>query len=360
MATTDKTLSMGPSLVMNEKDATPQSEMVAPSYNSALFSNENPTIDGSSNPAKTPFLQPVSDWHPSPSSELTQDQKSKYETVLSAAIHWTEIPSSTAHGSLPSVLDDNERLWLSRECILRYLRASKWVVPTAITRLQATLIWRREYGVEAHTADYISEENETGKQVLLGFDYQGRPCLYLNPHKQNTKRSDKQIQHLVFMLERCIDLMPPGQETLALLVNFKESRSGENASIGQGRQTISILQNHYPERLGRALVQNVPWLVRGFFTAIGPFIDPQTKEKLKFDENLRQLVPPQQLIKAYSGDVEFQYEHEIYWPALNALAETRRKEMFARWEKVGKRLGESESYLKGDPNAIPIASDPVK
>lgn len=345
---------MGEPPVMDEK-----ARMGPPPYQSAMFSDKNSTIDGSSNPAKTPFLQPFPDSHPYPTPALTQEQESKYEIVYSAVTQWAEIPCSSVHGSSQMALNDNERLWLSRECLLRFLRASKWVVATAIARIQATLVWRREYGVESHTADYISEENETGKQVLLGFDYQGRPCLYLNPHKQNTKRSDKQIQHLVFMLERCIDLMPPGQETLALLVNFKESRSGENASIGQGRQTISILQNHYPERLGRALVMNVPWLIRGFFTAIGPFIDPQTKEKLKFDEDLRKLIPPQQLIKAYNGDVDFQYEHEIYWPALNTLAETRRKEMNARWEAAGERIGESESYLKGDPDAKPIPSNAV-
>ena len=155
------------------------------------------------------------------------------------------------------------------------------------------------------------------------------------------------MQHLVFMLERCIDLMPPGQETLALLVNFKESRKGENASIGQGRQTISILQNHYPERLGKAMVQDVPWLLWGFFKAIGPFIDPATKDKMKFDENLRGFVPPEQLIKNYGGDVDFEYVHEKYWPAFITLAETRRNETIERWERRGKRIGESEAYLKG-------------
>jgi hypothetical protein len=58
------------------------------------------------------------------------------------------------------------------------------------------------------------------------------------------------------MLERVIDLMGPDQETLALLVNFKETKSGQNATIGQAKQTLDILQNHYPERLGRALVIN--------------------------------------------------------------------------------------------------------
>jgi hypothetical protein len=145
---------------------------------------------------------------------------------------------------------------LTRECLLRYLRASKWNVTDAINRLLTTLTWRREYGLEKFTSEYISVENETGKQTILGFDNDGRPCLYLSPARQNTSHSDRQIHHLVFMLERVIDLMVPDQESLALLINFNETRSGQNATIGQGRQTLNILQNHYPERLGRALVTN--------------------------------------------------------------------------------------------------------
>ena len=79
-------------------------------------------------------------------------------------------------------------------------------------------MWRREYGIyDKITSDYVSVENETGKQWILGYDNAGRPCHYLNPSRQNTDKTDRQIEHLVFMLERAIDLMPPGQETLALL-----------------------------------------------------------------------------------------------------------------------------------------------
>ena len=94
----------------------------------------------------------------------------------------------------------------------------------------------------------------SGKQVALGFDNDGRPCLYLLPNKQNTKNSPKQVEHLVYMLERALDLAPPGQETIALLIDFRNSSSGSQPSVATGRQVLSILQNHYPERLGRALI----------------------------------------------------------------------------------------------------------
>ena len=118
----------------------------------------------------------------------------------------------------------------------------------------ATLTWRREYGLIQFTHDYISPENETGKQVILGYDNEARPCLYLNPSKQNTERTPRQLQHLFYNLERVIDLMGPGQESLALLINFMDTRRGQGASIAQARETMSVLQNHYPERLGRALI----------------------------------------------------------------------------------------------------------
>ena len=313
-------------------------------------SNSNATVDGS---ISTPFLYPAANSHPAPPKTLTPDQEAKYASVLSTVQSWAA-PSTSSASSTTRLepLTESERLWLTRECLLRYLRASKWNEAHAITRLQATLNWRREFKVESHTADYISEENETGKQVIFGYDNAGRPCLYLNPNKQNTKGRERQMQHLVFMLERCIDVTPPGQETLAILVDFKESRKGENPTVAQGRQTLSILQNHYPERLGNACVKNVPWIVWGFFKLINPFIDPLTREKMKFDVDLRKIVPPEQLLKVYGGDVEFEYDHKIYWPALNKLADERRREFRQRWESAGKKIGESEKYLKGVGEAV--------
>lgn len=52
-------------------------------------------------------------------------------------------------------------------------------------------------------------------------------------------------------------------------------------------QVLSILQNHYPERLGLSLILHVPWLLDMFFKLIKPFIDPVTREKMKFNPQAR-------------------------------------------------------------------------
>jgi hypothetical protein len=216
----------------------------------------------------SPFTEAPPESTPAPPAPLTADQQEKYNSLLAFAQGIDTLPVSTEKSPESQPLDDDEKMWLTRECLLRYLRASKWNLTDAKKRLEATLIWRRGYGVRTHTAEYVSPENETGKQYVLGFDNSGRPCLYLNPARQNTERSPKQIQHLVFMLERVVDLMGPGQDTLALLVDFSSSTKTSNPSITQSRQVLDILQSHYPERLGRSLVIN-----REFPMRFGPRLE---------------------------------------------------------------------------------------
>lgn len=220
-------------------------------------SSQGPTVaeDKPAGPQMTPIPYPVeSAAIPSP-PELTAEQQSKYEAVLETVKSWKEVPSTKGK---EGPITESEILWLTQECLLRYLRATKWNTADAEKRLLSTLTWRREYGVEELTGDYMSPESETGKQFIVGWDIAGRPCHYLNPARQNTEPSPRQVQHLVFMLERVIDIMVPGQETLALLINFKTSKTRTNTAPGlsQGREVLNILQTHYPERLGRALIIN--------------------------------------------------------------------------------------------------------
>lgn len=305
---------------------------------------------------KTPLDTPLDACKPTVRPALTADETTKYNTLLATVSGWTEVPDTLSNASKKAPLTDSERMFLTKECLLRYLRADKWNLAQAETRLRNTISWRREYGVERFTPDYISPENETGKQVVMGWDTEGRPCQYLRPSKQNTPRSDRQIEHLVYMLERTIDLMPPGQETLVLLINFAETKTGQGVSLTQGKQTMYILQNHYPERLGRALVANVPFMVNGFFKLIQPFIDPLTRVKIKFNEDFGLYVPREQLMKEAGGEVNFEYDHTSYWPSLNKLCDIKRQQYRERWEKAGKHIGESEVYLRGG-DARPVSEE---
>ncbi|KAK5118997.1 hypothetical protein LTR62_000208 [Meristemomyces frigidus] len=295
----------------------------------------------------TPITRPMKTAEPKPPAALTPEQEVKYAMVLAAVSQWESLPTTTLKGAPSAPIQDHERMWLTRECLLRYLRATKWQPPAALKRLQSTLSWRREYGADTFSADYISPENETGKQLVLGFDNECRPCLYLSPSKQNTKMSDRQIHHLCYMLDRTIDMMPPGQESACLLISFKGSGNSHVPTVAQARSVLNILQNHSPERLGKALISDLPWYVNTFFKLISPFIDPVTRDKMRFNEPQRNYIPPMQLWTTHGGDLDFEYKHDDYWPGLTGECDRRRAAARERWEKGGKRIGEYEAYIRG-------------
>jgi len=253
----------GPSAVPSTQSSISRttSDRSEASFKSAL--EYTPTIPASTaastppqtiGPTKSPLTAPFPTSRLPQPPALTPIQQTMYAQILSTVSAWTSIPESTAKGAKNAPVTEDERMWLTRECLLRYLRATKWKPQDALRRLQGTLSWRREYGADTFTADYISPENETGKQVIQGYDNDRRPCLYLSPGKQNTKMSDRQIHHLSYMLDRTLDMLPPGQETTCLLINFKGASSGSTPTVGQAKAVLNILQNHNPERLGRALI----------------------------------------------------------------------------------------------------------
>lgn len=109
-------------------------------------------------------------------------------------------------------------------------------------------------------------------------------------------------------------------------------------------QVLDILQTHYPEHLGRAIIINLPFLINAFFKIITPFVDPITRPKMKFNP---QVVPDglftsPQVWKEFGGECEFGYEHEVYWKALVGMCEEKKKVQMERWRKLGAKVGVRE------------------
>jgi len=82
-----------------------------------------------------------------------------------------------------------------------------------------------------------------------------------------------------------------------------------------------------------------------------PLVDPVTREKVKFNPNVLGdgLVDADMLMNAgsWGGNVDFEYEHEKYWPALMELCKSRHEEQMARWKTLGAKVGIEEWYIKG-------------
>lgn len=86
---------------------------------------------------------------------------------------------------------------------------------------------------------------------------------------QNTKSTKGKIRYLVYCMENAILNLPPDQEQMVWLIDFKGFNLS-NISIRTTKETADVLQNHYPERLGLAILYNPPKFFEPFWTVRHP------------------------------------------------------------------------------------------
>lgn len=175
-----------------------------------------------------------------------------------------------------------DRRFCTEACLLRYLRAREWNLDKAEKMLMNTLQWRKEYKPDKIAPSEVTHCAETGKVFINGKDKLGRPLVFLIPRHENSKDYVNNVRLVVYVLERAIQQMDEGVEQIVLMMDFKGYSRGNSVPLGVAREVLSILSNHYPERLGAAFMIDTPWLFSLFWKAISPFIHPVTAAKVKF------------------------------------------------------------------------------
>ena len=195
----------------------------------------------------------------------------------------------------PTLLNTSDlKRFVNDACLCRYLRARKWNLKKALKMLFATLKWRQKTRPERVTWKDVRNEASTGKQYVTGTDKEGRNVLVMRPGRENTKEHAGNIRFLIYTLEHATwrdcpeDDVPLGShvehhnEKLVLLINFTGWTLATAPPMKTSRETLSILQDHFPERLAVAVCYNPPWIFAVFWKAISPFIDPATYRKIRF------------------------------------------------------------------------------
>ncbi|XP_039003435.1 phosphatidylinositol transfer protein 3-like [Hibiscus syriacus] len=176
-------------------------------------------------------------------------------------------------GPLPEKL----AIYCSDAAIIRYLRSRNRNVKKATKMLKQTLNWRAEYKQEEIRWEEVAHEGETGKIYRANYaDKHGRTVLVMRPSCQNNKSTKGQIRHLVYCMENAILNLPAEQEQMVWLIDLS------HISVRVTRETAHVLQEHYPERLGVAILYNPPKFFEPFWKVAKPFLEPKTQNKVKF------------------------------------------------------------------------------
>lgn len=182
--------------------------------------------------------------------------------------------------------DEDLAQFCSEATLKRYLAARRGNVAAAVKMLRKTLEWRQSYRPQDITFQEVKALASTGRlEVLEQRDLAGRPVLCYRLSRKNVGGLDPE-QHLRFMLfnleaaSKKADDNGAGKMTWLMdMDNFDQSQS---VPIMTTKKITSILQNHYPERLGIILIMRANSMFQALYYVVKGFLDPVTRAKLHF------------------------------------------------------------------------------
>lgn len=191
----------------------------------------------------------------------------------------------------------------------RFLRARGQDVGKASAMLLKFVAWRREaVPGGAIPAEQVRADIADQKVYMGGVDRTGRPVMLAFPAKHFSANRDMATfkRYVVYLLDSICARIPRGQEKFLCIVDLK-GWGYANCDVRAYIAAIEIMQNYYPERLGKALMIHVPYLFMKAWKLVQPFIDANTKDKFVFiddknlEETLKRELDDSQVPEMYGG-----------------------------------------------------------
>ncbi|KAK6920436.1 CRAL-TRIO lipid binding domain [Dillenia turbinata] len=195
--------------------------------------------------------------------------------------------------------------------IRRFLRARNLDIQKASSMFLKYLKWRRTFVPNGSiSVSQIPNELAQNKMFLQGLDREGRPIavVFGTRHFQNKGGLDEFKRFVVYALDKLCSRIPTGREKF-MIIGDLEGWGYANSDIRAYLGALSILQDYYPERLGKLFIVHVPYIFMTVWKVVYPFIDNNTKKKIVFVENKRlrltllEDIEESQLPQVYGGNM---------------------------------------------------------
>ncbi|KAK4256910.1 hypothetical protein QN277_006571 [Acacia crassicarpa] len=192
----------------------------------------------------------------------------------------------------------------------RFLRARELDIEKASAMFLEFLKWRRSFVPNGSISlSEVPDELSQNKIFMQGLDKKGRPItiVFGARHFQNKVGGlDEFKRFVVYSLDKLCSRMPPGQEKFVGIGDIK-GWGYSNCDIRGYLSALKILQDYYPERLGKLFIVNAPSMFMTAWKIVYPFIDKKTKKKIVFVKNnelksrLLEDIEEDQLPEVYGG-----------------------------------------------------------
>jgi hypothetical protein len=197
------------------------------------------------------------------------------------------------------------------------LKARNWNVQKALEMLVKTLNWRDQFKPDEIQASELIDIGSTGKVIRAGFDKYNRPLIVITPARENSTDYAKNMRLVVYTLEKAIQTMGDGVEQLVLLVDFNGYSLRKAPPIAVAKEFVSVLSDHYPERLGAAVLVDPPKVFSFLWNAVKLLVDANTRKKIyvvkpsHFSTTLPDLFDMKTLDHKFGGGGSFTYENAL-------------------------------------------------
>lgn len=176
-------------------------------------------------------------------------------------------------------LDPEDKAFLDGSTYLRFARARDGDKNKASEMLMAALEWRKSYKPYQIKAEEIEEAMQQLTLTCGGRCCANRPLLVMTLAVPNACKGDVRTKQLVYILEQT---QKKGYDSISWIVDFGEmgKHPKDPESKATRKDTMQILQDYYPERLGLMLLYRTPWYIRWSINLVKPFLNVRTRRRI--------------------------------------------------------------------------------
>ncbi|NP_001141276.1 uncharacterized LOC100273365 [Zea mays] len=173
--------------------------------------------------------------------------------------------------------------FLTDSTVRRFLHARSWSAAQATKAVKETVKWRRQYRPdEIRWDDIPGREHEVKRAYIADYlDKDGRTVVVTVPAIKSQISAKEQVKLLVYTLESCTAGSENGQESVVWIADFR-GWTLSSTPLAQSRQSMNIIQKHYPGLIAAAILFDPPKIFESFWKMLSYFIEPELEKKVKF------------------------------------------------------------------------------
>jgi hypothetical protein len=200
----------------------------------------------------------------------------------------------------------------------RFLRARNGDIEAAAALLKGDIEWRTSQPVPPPPSTFAARL-PLKKAYFHGTDKAGMPLIVVFPGRhRGSEPVEENLALAIYMFELAIHSMAPGVERIMIIIDF-EGFGMQCLDYPFLKQAIHVLQNYYPERLGRVCLLDPPWMFRAVWAVVKPWLDERTRDKVQFmsgdyKKQLQAFVEPANVPAKYGGTSTFTYDPDSAQP----------------------------------------------